>query len=47
VKKSMLARAMAKQEPDDPCQAKIAALVAVGFSQEQAEVLVAALPTTT
>ena len=44
VKNTTLARAMAKHEADDPKAAKVAALVAAGFTQEQAEALVAALP---
>ncbi|MEN6544526.1 MAG: site-specific integrase [Armatimonadia bacterium] len=45
VKNSALARAMAKQNPSDNQRVvKVAALVAVGFTQEQAEAIVAALP---
>jgi site-specific recombinase XerD len=46
VKNTTLARAMAKQDqPEDPKAAKVAALVAVGFTQEQAAAIVATLPT--
>lgn len=46
VKNTTLARAMAKQEqqPADRRAAKVAALVAVGFTQQQAEAIVATLP---
>lgn len=45
VKNTALARAMAKQnQPSDQREVKVATLVAVGFTQEQAEAIVAALP---
>jgi site-specific recombinase XerD len=45
VKNTTLARAMAKQEPADPTAARMAALMAAGFTQAQAEALMVVLPT--
>lgn len=44
VKNTTLARAMAKQQPTDRRARKVAALVEAGFTQAQAEALLAALP---